>query len=76
MPSLRIPAVLTVTVIAGAVAAATTSCGTGTPVSDAGSCSVVCVAQGTGGSNCLPTTCATGSNHDMCPPGCIPEPIV
>ena len=47
----------------------------GTPVSDATTCSVICVPQGTGSSSCPPTTCATGSNHDVCPTGCIPEPI-
>jgi hypothetical protein len=36
---------------------------------------VVCVAQGSGSNDCTPPTCATGNNHDMCPAGCVPQPI-
>lgn len=73
--SLRIPAALAFTVVGAAAAASMDSCGGTTPEPDARACPVICVPQGSGSSNCPPTTCATGANHDMCPAGCIPEPI-
>ena len=77
MPLLRIPAVLAFTVVGGAIgAAAAVGCGGGKPGADAPSCSVICVPQGSGSNGCTPATCAQGSNHDMCPMGCVPEPIV
>jgi len=78
MPSLRIPAVLAFTVAGGMVggAAAIIGCDHGKPVADAGACSVICVPQGSGSNGCTPATCAQGANHDVCPAGCVPEPIV
>lgn len=74
---LRIPAVLAFTIVGGVVAAAgSAGCDGGKPGGDAGACSVVCVPQGSGSNGCTPAVCATGANHDMCPPGCVPEPIV
>lgn len=75
--SLRIPAVLAFTVVgAAAGAAAALSChGTSAPPPDAMLCSVQCIPSGTGSNGCTPPTCATGPNHDVCPMGCIPEPI-
>jgi hypothetical protein len=76
MPSLRIPAALAFTVV-GTVAASAVSCDGGTPRQDARACQVLCIPQGGGSSSACPLpTCATGSNHDVCPPGCVPEPIV
>jgi hypothetical protein len=73
--ALRIPAVLAFTVV-GATAAAALSCGgNGAPAPDAMVCPVVCVAHGSGSNGCTPPTCATGSNHDMCPAGCVAVPI-
>jgi hypothetical protein len=40
------------------------------------SCAVHCVYEGPDNGNCPFPTCATGSNLDVCPAGCIPEPIV
>lgn len=74
MPPLRIPAVLAFTVIGGVAGAA--GCGDSKPPADAMVCSVRCVPQGTGSNGCTPPTCAAGSNHDICPQGCVPEPIV
>jgi hypothetical protein len=75
--SLRIPAVLAFTVVGGAaVAAGALSCGGGSaPAPDAMSCPVRCIPTGAGSNACTPPTCATGPNHDVCPPGCMPEPI-
>ncbi|HEY6175345.1 MAG TPA: hypothetical protein VIX73_12900 [Kofleriaceae bacterium] len=75
MPTLRIPAVLAFTIVGGAVTAVV-ACGDGKPGTDAGACSVVCVPRGSGSNGCTPATCAQGSNHDVCPVGCVPEPIV
>jgi hypothetical protein len=73
---LRIPAVLAFTVVGAAAAASAVSCGDGKPQIDASTCEVLCIAQtGGSGSNCPPPTCATGDDHDMCPPGCVPQPI-
>lgn len=72
---LRLPAVLAFTVVGAAAGAIAASCGGGAPAPDAASCPVVCVPQDAGPSACPPTTCATGANHDMCPAGCVPEPI-
>jgi hypothetical protein len=76
MARLRIPTVLAFTVIGGAVAASAGSCSSGKPGVDAGVCSVICVPQGSGSNGCTPAVCASGVNHDVCPPGCVPEPIV
>jgi hypothetical protein len=70
MARLRIPAVLAFTVLSVAGA----SCGEEQPGPDA-ACRV-CVYQGPDNGNCPFPTCATGSNRDQCPPGCIPMPIV
>jgi hypothetical protein len=76
---LRIPAVLASTVLgvigAAAAGVAAVSCGGSAPAPDAMVCPVVCVAQGSGSNDCTPPTCATGNNHDMCPAGCVPQPI-
>ncbi|TMQ15861.1 MAG: hypothetical protein E6J90_24765 [Deltaproteobacteria bacterium] len=78
--SLRIPAALAFTVVGAAAvgaAVAAGSCDAGQPRHDATTCQVLCIPQGGGSSSACPLpTCATGSNHDMCPPGCVPEPIV
>lgn len=73
MPPLRLPAVLAFTVLGAAAAATAASCGESTPVADA-RCRY-CVYQGSDNGNCPPPTCATGSNQDVCPAGCIPIPI-
>jgi hypothetical protein len=76
---LRVPAVLAFTVVGGAAvlgAVAAAGCGNGTPPADAIACSVICVPQGSGSNACTPAVCATGANHDVCPAGCVPEPIV
>jgi hypothetical protein len=74
---LRIPAALAFTVLgaaAGAVAAV--GCGDEKPAADASTCDVLCIAQSGGsGSNCPPPTCATGDDHDICPAGCVPQPL-
>jgi len=74
--ALRIPTVLAFTVLGAAVAVAVQSC---TDDPGPASCPVVCLPDGSAGSagsaHCPPTTCATGSNHDMCPADCHPEPI-
>jgi len=73
-PPLRIPAVLAFTFLGAAAAASTESCGPGKPTVDASTC-VICVYQTVDNGNCPFPTCATGSNHDVCPAGCIPEPV-
>jgi hypothetical protein len=70
---LRIPAVLAFTVLGVAAAAAVTSCGDEEPRLDA-ACRY-CVYETVDNGNCPFPTCATGSNHDQCPAGCIPAPI-
>jgi hypothetical protein len=76
---LRIPAVLAFTVLGAAVAASAGSCGDGTPTLDAATgdaahC-VYCVYQSTDNGNCPFPTCATGEHQDVCPAGCIPQPV-
>jgi len=39
------------------------------------SCQVYCVYETADNGNCPFPTCATGSNLDQCPAGCIPEPL-
>ena len=75
---LRIPPVLAFTVVGGAAVAAAVlaGCGSGTPGPDAMACSVICVPQGSGSTGCTPAVCAGGATHDVCPAGCVPEPIV
>jgi hypothetical protein len=73
-PPLRIPAVLAFTVLGAGVAASAGSCGQGKPTVDANSC-VLCVYQSVDNGNCPFPTCATGSNHDVCPAGCIIQPV-
>ena len=77
MRSLRIPAVLAFTVVGAAATAAAVSCGDSKPRQDASTCEVLCIPQGGGSSSACPLpTCATGVNHDVCPTGCVPEPVV
>jgi hypothetical protein len=72
---LRIPAVLACTVVTAVVTvAAISSCGDEKPKLDAG-CERYCIYEASDNGNCPFPTCATGSNHDQCPPGCIPTPI-
>jgi hypothetical protein len=77
---LRIPSALAFTVVAAvgaagaAVVATAASCGGDSkPAVDASSC-VICVYEAADTGACPYPTCATGSNHDMCPAGCIPQP--
>ena len=72
---LRIPAVLTFTVVGAAVAAATGSCGDDLkPKLDAATC-VYCVYTTADNGNCPFPTCATGEHQDVCPEGCMPQPV-
>lgn len=72
---LRIPAALVFVVLGGATAAASlASCGDEKPRLDAG-CGRYCIYESVDNGNCPFPTCATGSNQDQCPPGCIPAPI-
>jgi hypothetical protein len=72
---LRIPAVLAFTVLGAGAAASAGSCGSNSPPTvDAGSCRI-CVYETSDNGNCPFPTCATGSNHDVCPPGCIVQPV-
>jgi hypothetical protein len=71
---LRIPTVLAFTVLGVAAAAASGSCGEGKPTVDAATC-VHCVYQSTDNGNCPFPTCATGEHQDVCPAGCIPQPL-
>jgi hypothetical protein len=73
-PKLRIPSVLAFTVLGAAAAASTPSCSDGAPPADAQAC-VYCVYQSVDNGNCPFPTCATGSNQDLCPDGCIPAPV-
>jgi hypothetical protein len=73
VPPLRIPAVLAFTVIGVAAGATASSCGESDPPGDA-SCRY-CVYETVDNGNCPFPTCAQGSQHDQCPPGCIPAPI-
>jgi hypothetical protein len=74
-PPLRIPAVLAFTVLGAGIAASTGSCGNGAkPTADASTC-VICVYQSADNGNCPFPTCATGSDHDVCPEGCIIQPV-
>jgi hypothetical protein len=76
---LRIPAALAFTLLGalGAGAAATVaSCGSDTkPMADAAMACVPCIYETNDNGNCPPPTCATGSNQDVCPEGCIPAPV-
>ena len=76
---LRIPAVLAFTVLGTAAVASSGSCGDGKPTidaaaGDAAAC-VHCVYQSTDNGNCPFPTCATGEHQDVCPAGCIPQPL-
>jgi hypothetical protein len=74
---LRIPAVLAFTVLGTAAAVTASSCGDdGKPTADAGSSCRPCIYEGSDNGNCPFLTCATGSDQDQCPTGCIPEPVV
>lgn len=67
---LRIPVALAFVVVTGAATANVVNCGDdGEPP-----CPVFCVYSGSDNGNCPFPTCATGSNLDQCPAGCIPEP--
>jgi hypothetical protein len=74
---LRLPAALAFTIVGAAAGAAAGGCGDEKPGLDASTkCEVLCIPAGSGsGGNCPPPTCATGSNRDVCPAGCEPEPI-
>lgn len=69
MKQLRIPAVLAFTVTVGV------ACDDHGKRPDSGTCQVLCIYQTVDNGNCPFPTCATGSNNDVCPQGCIPEPI-
>jgi hypothetical protein len=73
-PPLRIPAVLAFTVLGVAAAVSAGSCGEGKPTVDADVC-FLCVYESVDNGNCPFPTCATGSNLDVCPEGCIIQPI-
>ena len=71
---LRLPTVLAFTVVGVTAAAAAGSCRDNRqPPSDA-SC-IYCVYESGDNGNCPFPTCATGSNQDQCPAGCVPAPI-
>jgi len=78
MRKTQLPAVLAVTIMAAATSGAllVSSCGGDDQPPQ---CEVYCVpetdppAAACAGPD-LP--CATGTNHDQCPTGCIPEPVV
>jgi hypothetical protein len=72
---LRLPTALAFTVVSvAAVAASVVSCETTTkPTADA-ACNL-CVYETVDNGNCPVPTCATGSNHDVCPDGCVLQPI-
>ena len=74
---LRIPAVLVFSVLGVTAAVTAASCGgkDTKPTIDAAATCVPCVYAGSDNGNCPPPTCATGSNHDVCPDGCIPAPV-
>ena len=78
MASLRIPAVLAFTVVGAAAVASGASCGKDAPPSPpvVDAACVPCIYEAQDNGNCPPPTCATGSNQDVCPAGCVPEPIV
>ena len=72
---LRIPAVLAFTVLGVGAGLAAGSCGEGAkPTADAASC-VLCVYESADTGNCPFPTCATGERHDVCPEGCIVQPV-
>jgi len=71
---LRLPTALAFTVGVVGVVAAVVSCGkTAPPVADA-ACNL-CVYESVDNGNCPYPTCATGSQADLCPNGCILQPI-
>jgi len=71
---LRIPlAIAFVATVAAAAAVTSVSCGDDGQTAQ---CEVFCVYSGSDNGNCPFPTCATGSNLDVCPSGCIPEPVV
>jgi hypothetical protein len=69
---LRIPAALAFTVLSVAAAA----CGEDQPPPEPDAACRFCVPSGPDNGNCPFPTCATGSNQDQCPPGCMPMPVV
>jgi len=71
---LRVPVVLAFTVLGAGAATSVGSCGQGKPTIDAGTC-VHCVYESVDNGNCPFPTCATGSNADVCPAGCIVAPV-
>jgi hypothetical protein len=76
---LKIPAVLAVAVLTGAAAATLVSTSSCTDDDEPDTCFVRCFPDGMGGgANCRAPDypCATGSNMDQCPSGCVPEPLV
>lgn len=73
---LRLPTALAFTVVGvvgAATAAVVASCGEDKPPVDAGC--TVCVYETIDNGNCPFPTCATGPDNDVCPQGCIPQPI-
>jgi hypothetical protein len=72
---LRLPTALAFTVVGVAVAAAAiASCGDGKPTTADAACNL-CVYETVDNGNCPYPTCATGSNSDECPDGCMVQPI-
>jgi hypothetical protein len=76
MKQLRAPAVLAFAVVGATTAALVLSCADSAPKPDAAiSCVVYCVYQSVDNGNCPFPTCATGTDHDTCPQGCVPAPV-
>lgn len=77
MRKTQLPAVLAVTIMAAATTGAllVSSCGG----DDQPECEVLCVPESTPAPAACEGPdypCATGTNMDQCPTGCIPEPVV
>jgi len=69
---LKIPVALAFVTVTVVVAGTTVSCDDD---DNEPSCQVYCVYETSDNGNCPFPTCATGSNLDQCPAGCIPEPL-
>jgi hypothetical protein len=72
--SLRIPAVLAFTVLGAAAAGSLGSCAEDPPPAPDAACRY-CIYEAVDNGACPPPFCATGSNQDECPQGCIPAPV-
>jgi hypothetical protein len=70
---LRIPLAVAFVVVSAVGTANVVSCGDD---GQSRECQVFCVYTGSDNGNCPFPTCATGSNLDVCPTGCMPEPVV